>query len=285
MRSEAPFLTPVMATRTLEGEGFEVRRPVPGPGGEAIGPFILLDHFGPIHNPPGEAKGAPWHPHAGIETISYFLEGRSQHQDSLGNISAMGPGEVQWMRAGRGVLHDEGPDAELRRDGGSVHGFQIWLNMPRERKHEAPAYRHFPAGEIPSLETEGCVARLIAGAFEGAIGPVETYGAPFLLHLAPGARREVALPAGEAGLYVAVGAVRLGSGERVPAGAFVDLGGWSTITVTAEVDTDLLILGGPPLDAPIVRYGPFVMNTPEQIHQAFADYRSGRMGVIPKKAG
>lgn len=275
-----------MAARTLEGEGFEVRRPIPGPGGESIGPFILLDHFGPITNPPGQAKGAPWHPHAGIETISYFLEGRSQHRDSLGNVSAMGPGEVQWMRAGRGVLHDEGPDAEFRRAGGDIHGFQIWVNMPRDHKHDAPAYRHFPANEIPRLETEGCVARVIAGVFEGAVGPVETYGEPFLMHLclAAGAQRALILPAGEVGLYVAVGAVHLGGGERIPAGAFVDLDGWSAIELTAQADTDLLIIGGATLDAPIVRYGPFVMNTPAQIHLAFADYRSGRMGVVPEEA-
>src|SRR5665213_2546399 len=116
------------AFSTLEGEGFPVRRALPAQGLEAVGPFIFLDQFGPLDLAPGETKGAPAHPHAGIETLTLLLEGRFAHKDSLGNASAMAPGEVQWMRAGRGIVHDEGPDADIRRRGGRVHGVQLWLN-------------------------------------------------------------------------------------------------------------------------------------------------------------
>src|SRR5215475_15178043 len=118
------------AFHTLEGDGFEVRRAIPSRAVEAVGPFIFLDHFGPIEVHPGEAKGASAHPHAGSETLTLLLEGRSVHEDSLGNVSAMGPGEVQWMRAGRGVIHDESPDEALLRSGGRLHGVQLWINMP-----------------------------------------------------------------------------------------------------------------------------------------------------------
>ena len=134
------------AFRTLEGDGFEVRRAIPSRAYEAVGPFIFFDHFGPIEVRPGEAKGASAHPHAGIETLTLLLEGRSVHKDSLGNMSVMQPGEVQWMRAGRGIIHDEGPDAVMRRDGGRNHGVQLWINMPKGHKHDDPMYRHVTAG-------------------------------------------------------------------------------------------------------------------------------------------
>lgn len=270
------------ALRTLEGAGFEVRRAVPGDGLEAVGPFIFLDHFGPVDVPAGApAGGAPWHPHAGIETLSYLLEGRNEHRDSLGNASAMGPGEAQWMRAGRGVLHDEGPDAELRRTGGSIHGFQLWINMPKGRKHEAPAYRHYGADAIPQVESVGARLKIIAGEFEGRQGPVDTFGKPLLAHLElqEGAVRVLELPPREAALYVATGAVRL-DGDLAPVseGFLVLLTGHDRVEVSADTAADLLLLGGETLDAPIVRHGPFVMNEPAEIAAAIRDLRTGRMG-------
>ncbi len=142
------------AFRTLEGDGFEVRRAIPSNAYEAIGPFIFLDQFGPIDVRPGEAKGASAHPHAGIETLTLLLEGSQTHKDSLGNVSSMRPGEVQWMRAGRGVVHDESPDEQLRREGGHVHGVQLWINMPKGGKHAEPAYRHVKASEIPTVTAD-----------------------------------------------------------------------------------------------------------------------------------
>src|SRR5712671_2617615 len=140
------------AFHTIEGDGFEVRRAIPSSIFEAIGPFIFLDHFGPIDVKPGEAKGASAHPHAGIETLTLLLDGISWHKDSLGNISSMRPGEVQWLRAGRGVIHDESPDEEMRRNGGRFHGVQLWINMPMSSKHDEPTYRHIQVSEIPVLQ-------------------------------------------------------------------------------------------------------------------------------------
>src|SRR5262245_3774195 len=168
------------ALHTLEGDGFEVRRAIPSRAFEAIGPFIFLDHFGPIEVRPGEAKGASAHPHAGIETLTLLLEGRSVHKDSLGNVSAMGPGEVQWMRAGRGVIHDESPDEGLVRSGGRLHGVQLWINMPKGGKHTMPIYRHVTAFEIPQLPHETGVVRLVAGRVGDVSGPIRTYGDPFV---------------------------------------------------------------------------------------------------------
>ena len=164
------------AFHTIEGDGFEVRRAIPSSTFEAIGPFIFLDHFGPIEVRPGEAKGASAHPHAGIETLSLLLEGRTVHKDSLGNVSRMGPGEVQWMRAGRGVIHDESPDEILRRAGGHLHGVQLWINMPKGAKHTEPAYRHVTAQEIPLLPHETGTVRLVAGRVGDVTGPVRTHG-------------------------------------------------------------------------------------------------------------
>ena len=210
------------ARRTLEGDGFEVRRAIPSDAFEAIGPFIFLDHFGPIVVKPGEAKGASAHPHAGIETLTLLLEGSSQHKDSLGNTSIMRPGEVQWLRAGRGVIHDEAPDENLRRNGGRVHGVQLWINMPKGHKHDAPSYRHVEANEIPFLEHGGRSAslRLIAGRVGDLTGPIATNGAPFVAHATLAAGGDFTLDpedVDELALYVMTGSVRVGE-NRIDAG-------------------------------------------------------------------
>jgi redox-sensitive bicupin YhaK (pirin superfamily) len=207
------------AFRTLEGDGFEVRRAIPSNAYEAIGPFIFLDQSGPIDVRPGEAKGASAHPHAGIETLTLLLEGSQRHKDSLGNTSAMRPGEVQWMRAGRGVIHDEGPDEAMRRNGGHVHGVQLWINMPKGEKHAEPSYRHVQASEIPTLQSgDGSVrTRLVAGALGDLAGPIATSGNPFVVHASLKAGAETELETGSAAelaVYVMVGAVSIGGGSE-----------------------------------------------------------------------
>lgn len=277
------------AFRTLEGDGFEVRRAIPARTFEAIGPFIFLDHFGPIHVKPGEAKGASWHPHAGIETLTLLLEGRSGHKDSMGNASSMQPGEVQWMRAGRGVIHDENPDELMRREGGSVHGVQLWINMPQGHKHDEPAYRHMLSPEIPVLPaTEGGgTLRLVAGRLGGHQGPVVTSGAPFVLHasLEAGARMELdTTSVAELAVYVMVGTVQVGAeAQPIEAGQLAVLSGGAWVEAWAVSKAEFLLVGGDPLDAPIVRHGPFVMNTIAELEQAVRDYHSGRMGTVPHR--
>lgn len=273
------------APRMLEGEGFVVRRPVPARGLEAIGPFIMLDHMGPVLLAPGEAKGAPTHPHAGMETLTYLLEGRGHHLDSLGNFSVMGPGDVQWMRAGSGIVHDEGPDATARRDGGRVHALQLWIDLPRPHRHDPPAYRQFAAAEIPVLaHGEGVTLRLIAGRLGGVAGPVETWADPFLLHieLTPDASATIDPDIAEVAAYVLHGAGRI-DGRIVGEGDFVRLTGTGAVDIAADdTSLDLILVGGPPLAEPIVRHGPFVMNTQAELQAAVDGYRAGRFGTIKR---
>lgn len=274
------------AFRTLEGDGFEVRRAIPSKAYEAIGPFIFLDQFGPIDVRPGEAKGASAHPHAGIETLTLLLEGRQTHKDSLGNVTSMRPGEVQWMRAGRGVVHDESPDEQLRREGGHVHGVQLWINMPKGGKHAEPAYRQVKASEIPTLTAdEGrVVVRLVAGSLGDLTGPITTSGAPFVVHASLRNGAPVELPAGrpaELGAYVMVGAARIGGDDRrIEAGQLARLTAGDLLEISAAGDSEILLVGGDPLDAPILRHGPFVMNSIDELERAVRDYHAGRMGRI-----
>jgi quercetin 2,3-dioxygenase len=271
-----------LAFRTLEGDGFEVRRAIPSTAYEAIGPFIFLDHFGPIDVRPGEAKGAPTHPHAGIETLTLLLEGRSVHKDSLGNESVMQPGEVQWMRAGRGIIHDEGPDAQMLRDGGRTHGIQLWLNMPKGHKQIAPAYRHFQAAEIPLIQGENGFVRLVSGRSGALQGPLDSFGNPFVAHVSLKAGGHVAFDASEPrelAAFVLTGSARI-AGQVVAAGYLARLGAGDSIDLSSDDDSEILIIGGDPLDAPILRHGPFVMNSVREMEDTIRDYRAGKMGRI-----
>lgn len=274
------------AFRTLEGDGFEVRRAIPSDAYEAIGPFIFLDQFGPIDVRPGEAKGASAHPHAGIETLTLLLEGSQTHKDSLGNTSSMRPGEVQWMRAGRGVVHDESPDEQLRREGGHVHGVQLWINMPKGEKHVEPAYRHVTASEIPTFTADDGrgLVRVVAGAVGDLAGPIATSGNPFVVHASLKAGARVDLPVGgptELGVYVMVGTARIGGGDSlIEAGQLARLTAGVSLEIMAASDSEILLIGGDPLDAPILRHGPFVMNSIDELERAVRDYHAGRMGRI-----
>lgn len=274
------------APQMLEGEGFVVRRPVPAIGLEAIGPFIMLDHMGPVLLGPGEAKGAPTHPHAGMETLTYLLEGRGHHLDSLGNFSVMGPGDVQWMRAGSGIVHDEGPDAQARRDGGRVHALQLWIDLPRPHRHAPPAYSQYQAAEIPVIgHGDGVTLRLIAGRFAGVAGPVETFADPFLLHAAFGAGAAASIDpeVAEIAAYVLRGA-GLVQGREVREGDFVRFADSGALEIASDRGFELILAGGPPLAEPIVRYGPFVMNTQAELQSAVDGYRAGRFGAITRRA-
>ncbi len=275
------------APTMLEGEGFEVRRPVPTRGLEAVGPFIMLDHFGPVLYAPDEAKGAPTHPHAGIETLTYLLAGRGRHLDSLGNSSVMGPGDAQWMRAGSGIIHDEGADGAFRRTGGLSHGVQLWLNMPRGRRQDAPAYRQIDAAEMPNFAVGDATVRLIAGALEGRRGPLETLTDPFLSHvtLPAGGRVRLAPEAAELAVYLLAGSGEVDGARAIP-GRLLVVGRGGAVEIEAGADgADLLVLGGPPLDAPIVRYGPFVMNSEAELIAAIDSYNAGRFGRIDRSPG
>jgi len=275
----------VPAVRTLEGEGFEVRRAIPGPGFQSVGPFIMLDHFGPTDYGPGEALGAPDHPHFGIETLTYMLEGFGLHRDSIGNVSITGPLEAQWMRAGRGIVHDEGADPEARAKGGRSHGIQLWINLPKGHRDAEPEYQAYRSDAIPELVGNNATIRLIAGALGTAKGPVTSFSPPWLAHvsLAPGATLDLDTPADiELGAYVLSGSGKAGTpvheiheGELV---RFARAG--AAVTLVAEGALDMLVLGGPPVVGQLLRYGPFVADTKQELLRAVTDYQTGVMGTI-----
>jgi redox-sensitive bicupin YhaK (pirin superfamily) len=282
----------VTAHRQREGAGFIVRRPFPTQGLDHVDPFLMLDEVGPIDYGPGEALGAPDHPHRGFETVSYILEGEKLHEDSTGFSQLLSPGDVQWMTAGSGIVHSEMPSPDMQRLGGRAHGFQIWVNLPAERKMVAPRYQHVPADDIPlGTSTDGRIeARVIAGEAFGTRAAIDTY-TPIILQnwtVRPRGRATQPLPADhQAAVYVFDGEVAAGEAENiVAAGQLAILGNGDSVAVAAApaatVPARFLLLAGVPLGEPIARYGPFVMTTPAEIEQAIDDYRMGRMGVITR---
>jgi len=279
----------IPAIETLEGAGFVVRRPFPRPGLDQIDPFLLIDHMGPVDHAPGAAKGAPDHPHRGFETVSYILEGELEHKDSVGNHGVLGPGDVQWMTAGAGVVHSEMPSLRMQREGGRLHGFQIWVNLPRADKMVPPRYQEIAAQRIPRVEREGVVVRVIAGQALDTVGAVETHTPILYLHvtLDPGARVELDAAAElNAVVYVISGEGRFGP-DRVEAEesdlvVFHHDGARAALAAddTASGPLDVLVLAGRPLGEPLARYGPFVMNTRSELVEAVEDFQAGRMGRI-----
>jgi len=263
----------IQAQRTVEGGGFVVRRPFPTRTLDQYDPFLLLDEMGPSDNEPGQAKGAPDHPHRGFETVTYLLDGEFQHRDSAGNHGELKAGDVQWMTAGNGVVHSEMPSEKILREGGRLHGFQLWVNLAKKDKRIPPRYQDTPSAKIPVIEKDGTRVKVIAGP--GAV--IETRIPILYLHvtLKPGAKFEHEVPKDFALFtYVFDGA---GSGEMRIYG---DDGDGIVLQNDSDSKQEILVLGGRPIREPVARYGPFVMNTVEEIEEAFDDYRSGRMGRI-----
>jgi redox-sensitive bicupin YhaK (pirin superfamily) len=275
----------VHAAPQLEGEGMIVTRPFPTAQLDHLDPFLLLDRMGPVTHGPGEAKGAPDHPHRGFETVSYILEGAIEHGDSQGNHGVIGAGDVQWMTAGSGVLHSEMPSEELRRNGGRMHGFQLWVNLPRRDKMMRPRYQELRAAEIPTATSaDGKVTvTVIAGESLDTRATIDTRTPILYLHvrLAPGARFVQAVPADYNAFAFVIGG-EAAFGDRLAGEndmVLFDRDG-DEIAIGSASGAELLLIGGLPLNEPVVRYGPFVMNTPGEIRQAMIDYQSGLFGEI-----
>jgi len=281
----------VNSIETLEGAGFLVRRPFPKPSFSEFDPFLLLDEMGPMELGPGQAQGAPDHPHRGFETVTYLLSGEMEHKDSRGHAGRLTPGDVQWMTAGAGVVHSEMPSGEFSRAGGRMHGFQLWVNLPKRDKMMKPRYQEIPGSQIPKVTSnDGLVeVNVIAGEAMGEEAVIETRTPIIYLHytIAPGgvATQPVSstyntfayVVEGE-GLFGA-DRERAGDGQMV---LFSQDGDEVRIENPADAKTalEVLLIGGMPLNEPVARYGPFVMNTREEIYQAIEDYRLGRMGTI-----
>jgi hypothetical protein len=283
----------------LEGEGFKVRRATAGIDLSWADPFLLLDHMGAVEYAPGEAKGAPDHPHRGFETVTYMLDGRLRHLDSHGGGGIITDGATQWMTAGSGVVHSEMPTQDLLDGGGLFHGFQLWVNLPAEQKWLDPRYQDLEANNLGLVTSDdaGAVVRLIAGSLGGVRGPGETQTPITYAHatLAPGARLRTAWrPDFNALVYAVSGRGVVGTERRpIHEGQIAVLGPGEAIELAADVGQDaanaagmdVLLLGGLPIREQIAWYGPFVMNTRDELVQAVEDYQSGRMGEIPPELG
>jgi quercetin 2,3-dioxygenase len=282
------------APSAFEGEGFPVRRAFAGVLLEDLDPFIHLDQMGEVEYAPGEPKGTPWHPHRGFETVTYMLDGTFEHQDSNGGGGVITNGDTQWMTAGAGILHIERPPEWLVAAGGLFHGFQLWVNLPRTQKLAAPRYQDIRASEVSLLSSHdgGTLVRVIAGEVAGHAGPGSTYTPMTLVHatLSPGARLELPWrPDYNALAYVLAGSGTVGAeGRPARLGQLAVFGPGDALTFAADrvqesraPNLDLLVLGGRPIREPVAWMGPFVMNTREEVIQAFSDYQAGRLGSIP----
>lgn len=271
----------IVPTHTvLEGGGFKVRRPAAM--GRLMSPFLLLDEMGPVVYAPGEAIGAPSHPHRGFETVTYLLDGGMKHADSAGNSGDLNPGDVQWMTAGRGVIHSELPQDHMMENGGRMHGFQIWVNLPAKDKMMPPRYQDIPSSDIPETTSDdGLVwAKVVAGKAFDVEAVIDTVIPITMIHLKmkAGASYTHACVHDHNVMLYAFGGSLAVEGRSLHDGGLGLLSEGEAVTMVAEEDgAELLILGGPELGEPIARYGPFVMNTRQEIYQAIEDYNNGTL--------
>jgi hypothetical protein len=273
----------------LEGEGFPVRRAFAGVDLKQLDPFVHMDQMGEVDYGPGEPKGTPWHPHRGFETVTYIIDGIFRHQDSNGGGGLITNGDTQWMTAGGGILHIEAPPESLVMSGGLFHGVQLWVNLPASLKMTPPRYQDIRAGQVSLLASSdgGALLRIIAGSLGGHHGPGVTHTPITLVHATASAGAQVRLPWPadyNALAYVLAGNGYVGADKRpVRMGQLAVFGAGDVMTIEAGTrgDLDILLLGGQPIGEPVAAYGPFVMNTRDELAQAFEDFQAGRLGTIP----
>ncbi len=289
-----PVASVTTAPRGIEGEGFPVWRAFAGVSMAALDPFVHMDQMGEVEYAPGEAKGTPWHPHRGFETVTYMIDGTFRHRDSTGGGGLITDGDTQWMTAGAGILHIEAPPEALVVSGGLFHGIQLWVNLPGAQKWVPPRYQDIGRSRVALAASGdgGALVRVIAGDVAGIRGPGVTHTPMAMVHatLSPGAHLALPWePSFNALVYVLAGRGRVGR-ERAPVNggmlAVLGHGGYVAVEADDQQDgkspaLDVLVLGGAPIREPVFHAGPFVMNTRAEVLQAFEDYQSGRMGAIP----
>jgi redox-sensitive bicupin YhaK (pirin superfamily) len=270
------------------GNGFHVSTYFPSAGlpAERVSPFVLMDYGPPKSFAPLATgkRGVGWHPHRGFETVTLAWQGAVAHRDNAGHAGVIGPGDVQWMTAGAGIFHEEYHEEAFSRQGGPMHMMQLWVNLPRKDKAAAPAYQPLTAADIPRVTLDRGEVRIIAGSYQDAQGPARTFSPITMLdaQLETGGTLPVALPAHHNAVAVVAkgrvlaGATSAGAGELILFGNDGD-----RLEIVAEEPSHVIVLAGQPLDEPIVQYGPFVMNTFDEIRQAFVDVEEGRFGPVP----
>ena len=271
----------VPRTRDLGG-GFEVRRVLPSAQRRTVGPFVFFDQMGPNVLRPGTGLDVRPHPHIGLATVTYLFEGEILHRDSLGTVQPIRPGEVNWMTAGRGIVHSERTPSELRENGTRLFGIQTWVGLPREREEVAPSFAHHAEGELPVLEGEGKRVRQIVGELYGSRSPLAVFSDMFYADAAldGGARLEVPADYEERAIYIAEGSIDIG-GEIFEAGRLLVFRPAAPVAMSAIGPARLLLLGGAPMDGPRHLWWNFVSSSKERIEQAKADWREGRFATVP----
>ena len=273
LRTVSQIIEPKTA---IEGAGVKLRRSIAPRVSNEFDPVLLFDHF--AFNDPleGPLRGFPYHPHRGIETVTYMLEGSTSHRDSLGNEGVIGPGDVQWMSSGRGILHEEMP---RRGPSGAIYGFQLWVNLPSHLKMSEPRYQEVSSSSIPTYEKDGVKVRIVAGTIDGVSGPVEDIAAAPLymdVQLDPDKEWTFDIPAGHTALAYVFEGEGVFSGETVEAVTLIKFSDGDCITVKTENEqVRFMLIAGAPFKEPIVPYGPFVMNTIEEIQATLKELRNG----------
>lgn len=275
-------------SRHMVGDGFPVRNLFPSNElDREVSPFLMLDYAGPQYfEPTDHPRGVGEHPHRGFETVTIVYEGVVAHRDSAGNAGVIGPGDVQWMTAASGIVHEEFHEKEFAKQGGTLHAIQLWINLPRTSKMSAPGYQTILNADIPSIDLDGGAGRLrvIAGSFLGHKGPAHTFTPVELydLQLKAGRRVALALPEGHnTSIFVLRGRASVNGSEKAgEAELIVCKREGSQVTVEAQEDSRLLVMAGEPIEEPIARHGPFVMNTKAELVQAVNDYNAGKMGYL-----
>lgn len=277
------------AAAHMVGDGFKVQNLFPNGNriiGKQLSPFFLLDYAAPSYFPPSDQpRGVDEHPHRGFETVTIAYQGALQHRDSGGNAGRIGPGDVQWMTAASGVVHEEKHDEEFTKNGGTLEMVQLWVNLPRAHKMDKPRYQSLQKDDIPVIRyDDGSYVRLIAGEWEGQQGAAKTFTPlnVFDMQLKAGKTIQLSLPDGHnAGLVVMKGEVSINDSHQARA---VEIAVFEqaveNITVTAREESSLLLLSGEPIQEPIFAYGPFVMNTKDEIITAIDDFNNGKMGRL-----
>jgi quercetin 2,3-dioxygenase len=268
------------------GDGFHVRNLFPSNGLEQdVSPFLMLDYAGPTVFGPGEPRGVGEHPHRGFETVTIAYQGSIAHRDSAGHSGVIHPGDVQWMTAASGVVHEEKQEAEFARTGGTLEMVQLWVNLPKAHKMSPPRYQTLLQAQIPVVDLDGGTLRVIAGEFHGVRGPAQTFTSlgVFDLRLQAGGHAAVAVPDGfNASVVLLRGDVILNGKDALHGeariGVFEPKG--DRVDIEAKSDSTLLVLTGEPIREPVASYGPFVMNTQQELRQAVDDYRAGKMGHL-----
>lgn len=272
----------VIVPRTRDLGGFEVRRALPSMRRRMVGPFVFFDQMGPATFRAGQGLDVRPHPHIGLATVTYLFEGEILHRDSLGTVQAIRPGAVNWMTAGRGIVHSERTPPGARAGGGSLFGIQLWVALPRAHEEAAPEFVHTPAAEIPVLEGDGVRLRVVAGTLLGARSPVRVFSQTLYADaiLEPGARLEVPAEEEERAAYVAEGAVEE-RGATFGAGRLLVLRRERQVVLRAASRARVLVLGGEPMDGPRHVWWNFVSSSRERIEEAAADWAAGRFGAVP----